>query len=102
MGHAVGDTGDIGMDNTPKVLLRTALVYDFDGTLAPGNIQEHALIPQHLGVAKQAFWDAVAEEKQQHDADEILVYLRLLAAKARDIGRPLARELLHAYGAETP
>jgi hypothetical protein len=31
---------------------RTAVVYDFDGTLAPGNIQEHALLPKYLGVSK--------------------------------------------------
>src|SRR5690606_37815721 len=31
---------------------RTALVYDFDGTLAQGNVQEHSFIPE-MGVSKQ-------------------------------------------------
>lgn len=82
--------------------LRTALVYDFDGTLAPGNIQEHALIPRHLGMTTKEFWDEVAAEKQRHDADEILVYLRLLAMKARQAGKPLTQAVLREHGAGTP
>jgi len=46
--------------------LRTALVYDFDGTLAPGNIQEHSLIPKHLETTKEEFWDQVYAEKHGH------------------------------------
>ena len=88
--------------NDQPLPLRTALVYDFDGTLAPGNIQEHSLIPSHLEMAVPCFWAAVAEEKQQDDADEILVYLRLLAARAREVGKPLTRELLREHGANTP
>lgn len=83
-------------------LLDTALVYDFDGTLAPGNIQEHSLIPNHLGLSIEEFWSGVAREKMQHDADEILVYLRRLAATARDLGKPLTRELLREHGGRTP
>lgn len=83
-------------------LLRTALVYDFDGTLAPGNMQEHSLIPEHLGITPGAFWDEVGLEKQAHDADEILVYLRLLLERARAAGRPITREVLRAHGARNP
>ena len=81
--------------------LRTAIVYDFDGTLAPGNIQEHSLLAW-LGSTKEAFWDRVGKEKQQHDADEILVYLRLLLEKARAQGLPVTRDLLREHGANTP
>lgn len=81
---------------------RTALVYDFDGTLAPGNIQEHSLIPDHLGDTKEAFWGRVAAEKQAHDADEILVYLRLLMERAEALGTPLTRLILQEHGSRTP
>ena len=30
--------------------------YDFDGTLAPGNMQEHAFIPDELGMSHDDFW----------------------------------------------
>lgn len=85
-----------------SVPLRTALVYDFDGTLAPGNIQEHSLIPNHLETTKEEFWGVVGREKQDEDADEILVYLRLLVARAEERGKPLTRELLRQHGAKTP
>lgn len=86
----------------PKAPLRTALVYDFDGTLAPGNIQEHSLIPRHLDMTPADFWRLVGIEKQQHDADEILVYLRLLAIQARALNKPLTKEVLRVHGARTP
>lgn len=82
--------------------LRTALVYDFDGTLAEGNIQEHSLIPEHLGRTKQDFWDSVKTEARSHDADEILVYMRLLLEFARTRERPLTRDVLRAHGGRTP
>lgn len=85
-----------------RPLLRTALVYDFDGTLAPGNVQEHALLPDHLGVAREAFWDRVAEEKRARDADPILVYLRLVLELAEERGVPITRDALLALGRATP
>ncbi len=44
------------MTDPGRALLRAAIVYDFDGTLAPGNIQEHSLIPDYLEMSVQAFW----------------------------------------------
>lgn len=82
--------------------VRTALIYDFDGTLAPGNIQEHSLLPQYLGVGVPAFWEQVGREKREHDADEILVYLRLILEGARERGKPITRRVLEEHGAHTP
>jgi len=87
-------------DEKPR--LRTAIVYDFDGTLAPGNIQEHSLIPEHLKTTKKEFWDQVYAEKTAHDADEILVYLHLMLRQAEKLGAPLTRALLADHGAKTP
>lgn len=85
-----------------KKLLPTAIVYDFDGTLAPGNVQEHTLIPQHLQMTVAEFWQRVADEKRAHDADQILVYMRLLLERARTLNRPLTRALLAEHGAHIP
>jgi haloacid dehalogenase-like hydrolase len=82
--------------------VRTALIYDFDGTLAPGNIQEHSLIPEHLQLPVEEFWEAVDAEKRIHDADEILVYLRLLMAFAAERRVPLTQAVLAMHGAKTP
>ena len=40
--------------------LKTALIYDFDGTLARGNMQEVSFIPS-LGMDKAAFWKEAGE-----------------------------------------
>lgn len=84
------------------VPLRTALVYDFDGTLAPGNIQEHSLLPEYLKITTQAFWAQVCQSKMAEDADEILVYLRLLLTRAAELGQYLTKEVLYQHGAKTP
>jgi hypothetical protein len=83
-------------------LLATAVVYDFDGTLAPGNVQEHTLIPEQLQMSVTDFWQAVAIEKRAHDADQILVYMRLLLERARAVGKPITRASLEAHGARVP
>lgn len=82
--------------------LRTAIVYDFDGTLAPGNIQEHRLLPEYLEIEKTEFWNRVSTEKRKHNADQILVYLRLLLEAARERGRPLTEQVLRTYAKGTP
>jgi hypothetical protein len=33
----------------------TALIYDFDGTLVKGNLQEHSFIPS-MGLKRDDFW----------------------------------------------
>jgi len=81
---------------------RTAIIYDFDGTLAPGNIQEHSLLPCYLGVSPSDFWAEVARRKQLHDADEILCYLGLLLEKAKARELPITYEVLKSQGRDTP
>lgn len=90
------------MTTESRIPLRTALVYDFDGTLAPGNIQEHSLLPGYLETEPGAFWKLVATEKKAHDADEILVYMRLLLERAAALSKPITRDILRAHGGTTP
>ena len=82
-------------------MLRTAIVYDFDGTLARGNIQEHTFLPDK-GIRKEEFWADVRKEAKSTDSDEILVYMwkMLEAAKASD--EPLKRSALRQAGQSTP
>ena len=64
-------------------LTKTAIVYDFDGTLAEGDCAQHGLMPE-LGIIDVAdFWRKVKEATQTRDADEILTYLGSLALQAR-------------------
>jgi phosphoserine phosphatase len=76
---------------------RAAIVYDFDGTLAPGNMQEHSFIPS-LDLTPEAFWGKVKATARTEDADEILVYMREMMLLARARGAPITREMLEQHG----
>ena len=78
-----------------------AIAYDFDGTLAPGNMQEHNFIPQ-LGVKANAFWGEVVAHARQHQADPILAYMNLMLKRAREKGIPVRREDFLRHGDGLP
>ncbi len=83
--------------------MRAALVYDFDGTLARGNMQDVALLPQ-LGVKTPAqiaaFWKAVLTQNTADDGDHTLAYLRHLVEAGRESGHPITYKLLQSCGAK--
>lgn len=66
----------------PKALIPFAICYDFDGTLAPGNMQERDFIPT-IGMNKKSFWKEVAALSKEHEADNILMYMGLMLDRAR-------------------
>jgi len=57
-----------------KKYTRVAIAYDFDGTLAKGNIQENSFLPD-LGISKKEFWNEVKELSKSNEMDEILSYM---------------------------
>lgn len=79
---------------------RAAIVYDFDGTLARGNLQERSFIPEVAGVPHAEFWRDVRRLAEAEDADEILVYMHMMLDRARAAGRPITREQLAAHGSD--
>lgn len=68
-----------------------AIAYDFDGTLAPGNMQEHQFLPD-IGMTPKSFWQEVHEMAKKHQADEVLVYMNLMLKKANEHSVPVRRE----------
>lgn len=81
-------------ESTPIV----ALVYDFDGTLSPKNMQEFGFI-QAIGKDVDEFWAKSDRMSRENDASGILCYMynMLQAAKANDIS--LRRESFRRFGA---
>ena len=55
---------------------KVAIMYDFDETLAPGNMQEYAFIP-NLQMSPDEFWEKAAEFAKKHNMDSILSYMYL-------------------------
>lgn len=74
-----------------------AIAYDFDGTLAPGNMQEYDFVPA-IGMGKQRFWQEVNKLTRQHDADNILAYMMHMLDKANAAEVPVRREDFVRFG----
>lgn len=62
---------------------RVAFIYDFDGTLAKGNIQENSFIPE-IGMTNEQFWGEAKKLAEDNDMNEILAYMYLMIKKARE------------------
>jgi 2-hydroxy-3-keto-5-methylthiopentenyl-1-phosphate phosphatase len=80
-----------------KKYTKIAIAYDFDGTLAPGNMQEHSFIPK-LGINKSAFWSEVKEKAEKHDMNEILAYMHLMLKKANEKQIQITQKAFEDYG----
>ena len=78
-------------------LLKTALIYDFDGTLARGNMQEVSFIPS-VGMGIGDFWGEADRLTRAADGDNILMYMQLMLKMARDNGAPVTRQDLRRHG----
>lgn len=72
----------------PSRYTRMALIYDFDGTLASGNMQEGKFIP-NLGMTKEEFWAGVSDLAKEHKADNVLAYMRFMLKKASEKSVPV-------------
>lgn len=78
-------------------LTKVALVYDFDGTLSPGNMQEYGFI-QALGKSPEEFWYTSNSISEEMEMNSILAYMKNVIDEARKAGVPLKREELVKYG----
>ena len=74
-----------------------ALIYDFDGTLSPGNMQEFGFI-QAIGSTPDEFWKMSDGIAVGQDASNILAYMKLMFDKARESGIRLTRNDFRKYG----
>ena len=74
-----------------------AVAYDFDGTLADGNMQEHQFLPD-IDMKPDQFWAEVKSLTKEHQADEVLVYMNLMLRKASAAGVPVRRFDFKARG----
>ena len=73
-----------------------ALIYDFDKTLSPRDMEEYSFMPG-IGVEPEDFWGRCAEFSRQHQMDGILTYMYLMQKLAR--GRmELTREAMEKLG----
>ena len=74
-----------------------ALIYDFDGTLSPGNMQEFGFI-QAIGKSPAEFWRMSDEIAAGQDASNILSYMKLMFDEAKKAGISLKRSKFKSFG----
>ena len=73
-----------------------ALIYDFDKTLSPRDMEEYSFMPG-IGVEPADFWGQCAEFARKHQMDGILTYMYLMQKLAK--GRlELTREAMQRLG----
>ena len=75
-----------------------ALIYDFDGTLSPANMQEYDFL-KAIGIKDKAqFWRQNNELIEKHEASNILCYMKLMLDKARAAGVSVQRQKFVDFG----
>lgn len=74
-----------------------AIIYDFDGTLSPGNMQEFGFI-QAVGKTPEEFWDMSNRLAAGQDVSNILAYMKLMFDEARNKGIRLRRSEFKKFG----
>jgi len=74
-----------------------AIAYDFDGTLTPGNMQEHSFLPD-IGMRPREFWKLTQQLSRKHEADSVLTYMNLMLEKADQAKVPVRRQDFKNHG----
>jgi phosphoserine phosphatase len=81
-----------------KKPIKVAIAYDFDGTLAPGNMQERDFIPA-IQSNPNAFWQKAKRLAREHEGDEILAYMGLMLKRAKAEDVRIRKEDFQNFGA---
>ena len=75
-----------------------ALIYDFDGTLSPTNMQEYGFMKE-IGIENvKDFWKENTEMQHKHNASNILCYMKLMIDKSKAAKKSIKRKQFQDYG----
>ena len=75
-----------------------ALIYDFDGTLSPSNMQEYDFL-KAIGIKdKKKFWAENNDMVSRHNASNILSYMKLMLDKAKAARVSIKRQQFVDFG----
>lgn len=75
-----------------------ALIYDFDGTLSPSNMQEYDFL-KAIGLKnKKNFWAENSDMVTKHNASNVLCYMKLMLDKAKAAHVSIKRQQFVDFG----
>ena len=80
-------------------LIKMAICYDFDGTLAPGNMQEYGFI-EKLGMTPEEFWQKSNTLAKTKTVDNILAYMYQMKKESLKRASPFTKQDLTDYAAK--
>ena len=72
-------------------------MYDFDGTLSPGNMQEYGFLDK-LGESSTEFWRKSNEEARKFEMDPISAYMHLMIKETESRALNISKENLIKLG----
>lgn len=84
-----------------KSLIKVAICYDFDGTLAPGNMQEYGFM-KALKTTPQSFWNKSDGLSKIQLADKNLCYMYTMLQEAMAKHIAFRKEDLESFGKDIP
>ena len=74
-----------------------AIMYDFDRTLSPKDMQDYAFSPE-IGMPAEEFWASCNELMYENNMDSILAYMYYMIKIAKEKGIKLTREMFRRSG----
>ena len=77
---------------------KVAIMYDFDDTLAPDNMQEYAFIP-NLKINPEDFWKECAVFAKKNNMDSVLAYMYVMVKRAKETNLSINKEEFLKQGA---
>lgn len=79
------------------VKTKVAFMYDFDNTLAPGNMQEAAFVPE-CGLTPDEFWSRTSNFAKEKNIDSILAYMYTMISLAKEKNVNISRKAFAKQG----
>ena len=74
-----------------------AIMYDFDRTLSPKDMQDYAFSPE-IGIPAEEFWQRCNDIMYKNNMDSILAYMYYMIKTAKEKGIKLTREMFRNSG----
>ena len=81
----------------PEMIPIVAIMYDFDKTLSPRDMQEYAFVPE-IGMTGSEFWAKCNQIMFDNDMDGILAYMYFMVEQSKKHNLHLSREEFRHQG----